>query len=199
MLLIGGAKMLRLFEICFWVGVLFTFVTFILGQFFDIADIDGDFDFEGDTDFDADVPGYAISPLKPIVITAFITVFGGVGMMVTKSGTDKALAALIAIVSAFIISGSLYKFVVVPIYKAQNTSAIPQSELIGVVGKATINISANSFGHIIYSAGDNTYSAPAKALSDEIIEKGEEVIIKKIEKEIFYVERKQKVEESNHV
>ncbi len=183
--------MFRLFQIAFWVGVLFTFATFILGQLFDLGDFDGDIDFESDFDFDADVPGYAISPLKPIVITSFVTVFGGVGLILLNRGMESPIAAFIAVAAATTVSWLLYNLVVVPLHKAQNTSAISQAALIGREAKATLNMSKDSFGNIVYAVGGNTYSSPAKTLEEEIIHKGEEVIIKKIEKNIFYVVKKQ--------
>ena len=186
--------MFRLFQLCFWVGVLFTFATFILGQFFDFADIDGDIDFDSDLDLDGDVPGYAISPLKPIIITSFITVFGGIGMLMLNRGIDGKLSAIIACVSGFVVSTVIYKFVIVPLYNAQNTSAVSQANLIGKEGKATLIITNSSYGHIIYSIGGNSYSAPAKTIGDEIIHKGEDVVIIKIENNIFYVERKESVQ-----
>ena len=183
--------MFQLFQICFWVGVLFTVTTFILGQFFDFADVDGDIDFDADFDFDGDVPGYAISPLKPIIITAFVTVFGGVGLILLRRGTPDELAVIISLAAAFVVSATIYKLIIVPLYKAQNTSAISQVSLIGMEAKATLAITDKIFGNIVYIVGGNTYSSPAKALEDEAIAKGEVVIIKKIENNVFYVTRKQ--------
>jgi len=183
--------MLQVFQICFWVGVLFTLITFILGQFFDFADVDGDIDFDADFDFDGDVPGYAISPLKPVIITAFVTVFGGVGLILLNRGLAEELVVITSLAAAFMVSALIYKLIIVPLHKAQNTSAISQAALIGLEAKATLAISDKSFGNIAYIVGGNTYSSPAKALEEEIIPKNEVVIIRKIENNVFYVTRKQ--------
>ncbi|SDK41775.1 hypothetical protein [Natronincola ferrireducens] len=189
--------MFKVFDICFKTGALFAVVSFALGQIFNFmgagGDIDVDVDLDVDLDFDSDTDshgsGNTVTPLKPVVITAFITVFGGVGLISLNRGIESFLATIIASASGLIVSTLLYKLVIVPLHKAQNTSAISQKELIGHRAKVKLEIKANVFGSIVYSKGGNTYSAPAKSREGVDIKRGEEVIIIAIEKGVYYVEK----------
>lgn len=179
----GVIKLLRLFQICFYTGVIFTIASFLLGQLFDFLNFDGDLDMDGD------MFGTALSPLKPIIIVSFITTLGGVGIIVTNKGYKAITAFIIAFVTATTVSFLLHKFIVTPLYKAQNTSAVSQEELKGYTAKIRVSIVENSFGSITYVVNGNTYSAPAKSIDGIDIYQGEEVRIVNIESNIFYVDR----------
>lgn len=175
--------MLRFFQICFLTGTAYTVISFLIGQLFDFIDLDGDVDFDGD------VTGVTISPLKPIIIVAFTTVFGGIGIISIKAGLAAILALIIAVCSGLFISFIIYKYIVVPLYKAQNTSTASQSELIGHMAKMKLGTKGDSFGRISYVINDNTYTAPAKSLDGKDINKDEDVIIVEIRKNVFFVDK----------
>lgn len=177
--------MLILFQTCFFTGVLFAIVSFLLGQLFDVGDADGSVDF----DASGDLPGLTISPLKPVVIVAFVTVFGGAGLMALHSGTSSSAALIIAVLAALFVSLGMYYFVVVPLYRAQNTSAGSQREMIGQTAIISLRILSDGFGRISYTANGNSYSAPAKSVDGKNIEGGAEVTIEKVEKNVFYVKK----------
>lgn len=197
--------MLKLFQVCFVTGVLFSVLSFIMGRVSDLIhmgadaeiDVDIDTDFNFDTDFDVDtdigvdieVPALPVSPLKPIVMTTFVTVFGGIGMICTIKGFSQGIAAVIALISGIAAAFLLYRFIIVPIYMAQNTSAISQKELKGALAKVTLAINGNLFGKISYTSKGNTYSAPARSIDGEDIERGVPVVIINIDKNTFYVKR----------
>ena len=178
-------KLLKLFQICFYTGILFTVVSLLLGQLFDFLNLDLDLDL----DLDGDIFGVSVSPIKPIIIMSFITTLGGVGIICINKGINPLVSFLIALVVGASISTILHKFVVAPLYRAQNTSAISQQELIGYRAKTKINIIGDKFGSITYVVNGNTYSAPAKAIDGMDIYQGEEVKIVSIEKNIFFVVR----------
>ncbi len=175
--------MLTIYQVCFRVGVLFTIVSFILGQFLDFMDFDGDLDLDGD------IHGIAVSPFKPVVITAFITVFGGVGIMGLDKELSQILTLIVAVIAAFVVAWLFYKLVIVPLHKAQNTSAISQTEIIGFKAKVDLTITGTSFGKISYVIGGNTYTAPAKSQNGEDILKDEIVVISSIKDNVFFVNR----------
>ncbi|MCG8400551.1 MAG: hypothetical protein MJA84_03035 [Firmicutes bacterium] len=181
--------LLKIFQLCFWVGVLFTIASFVLGQLLDLKKLDADFDTDsgiagggkGDT---------IISPFKPVLIAAFITVFGGVGIIGLEYLGYAALITLVmAFSSAFLISFLMYRLLIVPLYKAQSTSAVSQKELIGLPAVVQLDIRSNSFGRITYNVNDSTYSAPAKSMDSEEILKGNKVAIVDIDKNVFLVTR----------
>lgn len=191
--------MLKLFQVCFYTGVLYTVISFLLGHLLDFAgiggdvdvdvdlDVDLDIDVDGGIDLDGDMPGIAISPLKPITIAAFVTVFGGMGMILLKNNYSALISAVLAAAIGFIVSYMLYRLIVVPLYKAQNTSAVSQIELIGSLAHTALPMKDGSFGKIIYTTQGNTYSAPAKSVDGAGIAKGVPVVIIDIKKNLFYV------------
>jgi membrane protein implicated in regulation of membrane protease activity len=119
-----------------------------LGEVLDFAG--GDIDLDGDLDFDMDATGadgFSVSPLKPACIAAFITVFGGAGMLalpVFGSLFSLMLSSLLGLIVAFLI----YRFVIVPLHKAQNTSAVEKQSLIGQNATVTEKIPQGQFGKI---------------------------------------------------
>lgn len=175
--------MLRFFQICFLTGTAYTVISFLLGQLLDFVDIDGDVDFDGD------VTGVSVSPLKPIIIVAFTTVFGGIGIISIKAGLAAVFSLLISLISGLFIAYIIYRFVVIPLYKAQNTSAPSQTELIGHRARMKLGTKGDSFGRVSYTLNGNTYTSPAKSLDGKEINRDEDVIIVEIHKNIFFVDK----------
>lgn len=193
--------MLKVFEICFYTGVIFTAASFILSHISDITHIGGHID-AGNVDTDVQIDAhtdsnieihtegvhfFTVSPLKPIVMASFVTVFGGIGMICLNCGLAAGTAAIVAASSGFAVAYVLYRFVVVPLYMAQNTSAVSQKELVGSIARTTLAIKGGNFGRIKYQVYGNTYSAPAKSVKGEDIMRGANVVIIDIRKNIFYI------------
>lgn len=187
--------MLKFFQVCFYTGVLYTVISFVLGHILDFAglggDVDTDIDIDIDTDagidLDSDIQGAAVSPLKPVTIAAFITVFGGVGMIFLNNNYNAVIALAAATASGLSVSYMLYRLIIVPLTRAQNTSAVSQAELLGSLAYTALAMKDKSFGKIHYTVEGNTYSAPAKSIDGRLIAKGVPVVIIDINKNIFYV------------
>ncbi len=167
---------MQLFYICFGVGVLYTVISFLLGQLFDFMDFDGDFEL-----------GTNISPLKPAVIAVFVTVFGGTGIILLRNNVLFITSLIISLIISVIFSYIIYRYVIVELYKAQNTSAVERQKLIGQRAKVTLSIKQGSYGKIKYVVNGNTYSSPAKSEDGSEILKDEEVEIVYIDKNTYYV------------
>lgn len=188
----------KLFDICFKTGVIFTVVSFVLGQIFggdsDLG-IDTDIDMDIDVDIDTDISGAGkglstITPLKPALIAAFITVFGGVGLMALNRGYSSFVASLLGTTLGFAIAGAMYKLIIVPLHKRQSIAHSNKS-LVGYEAKIIVPIPMGEMGKIRYIVDQNTYTAPAKAIDSQCsLKDGDIVIIKRIDKHIFYVEKK---------
>ncbi|WP_094545948.1 NfeD family protein [Petroclostridium xylanilyticum] len=177
----------NIFFIAFAVGVVYTLISFLLGQIlsFDGGDIDVDLDWEGIGFFD--IP---ISPLKPVIIASFITIFGGVGLLAHRyNGMTFLLSFCLALTMALIGAFLIYKLIVIPLYRAQNTSAHDINHLQGTDAVVTSSIYGDKFGRIRYVVNDCTYSAPARSINQQDIRQGEKVIIIDVEKNVFYVEK----------
>ncbi|MCG8498868.1 MAG: YqiJ family protein [Firmicutes bacterium] len=176
----------HIFLIAFIVGILYSLVSFLLGQIIDFAvgDIDVDFEWENMGFFDMPV-----SPLKPIVIAAFMTIFGGVGVLAYDyRKLSFLLSFLIAFLIAFAGAFVIYRFIVIPLYRAQNTSSHDIHKLQGTEAVVTSSIYGAQFGKIRYVINDCTYSAPAKSVYQKDIKQGEKVLIVEVENNVFYVE-----------
>lgn len=194
--------MLLLFKVCFGVGIGYTVLAFLLGEVLDLgdfgSDIDADFDIDFDMDFDVDTDidfdagsGGAVSPLKPACIAAFITVFGGSGILLLPyfgNLLSLMLAGLIGLIVAFL----LYRFVIVPLHKAQNTSAVEKQSLIGSNARVTEKIPQGQFGKITYFVNGNTYSAPAKSDDGNEIARNSDVEIVHIDRNTYFVSQKKR-------
>ena len=180
-----------LFEVCFFAGIGLTLVSVILGQFFDFLGVGG-LDL-GDISLDIGLP------LSPMVYVLFATVCGGMGLILLKVCSWIPIAGIVvlSILVAAIIAISFFKGIIVPLRKAQNTSAPAQEELIGVLAKVQESIPAQGYGEIAYVVNGNSFIAPAKTTDGHEIKKGTEVSICWIEQYVFYVtelEEKSEVE-----
>ena len=167
-----------LYYVFFCIGVVYTLISLILGGIFDGLDIGGEGGFDG-----------FLSGLKPILIISFAIVFGGIGLLTIESWS-WSISLGISAGSALFVSYIINRFVVVPLYKAQNTSSPRQNELIGNSGRVVNTIPENSFGSISYCYRGNSFTSAARSLKGERIEQGKEIFIIKIENKVFYVTEK---------
>jgi len=187
--------MLKLFQVCFYTGVLYTVISFILGHLLDFAGVEGHVDthvdlnthVDGGVDFHSDMSGVSVSPLKPVTIAAFVTVFGGTGIIFLNNNYNAIIAVAAAAALGLTVSYMLYRLIIVPLSRAQNTSAVSQVELVGSLAYAALAMKDKNFGKIHYTVEGNTYSAPAKSIEGKFIAKGAPVVIIDISKNIFYV------------
>lgn len=173
--------MLLLFQICFFVGVGLTILSFIFGSLFDFLGVDG-----------IDLGSLDISlPLSPIVYILGITTFGGGGWIlhIIFPNCPSPLVVIISLFVGIFTAALFYKGVISPLHKAENTSAPAQEELVGLVAKVVEKIPENGFGEISYIVNGNTYIAPAKSTDNAPIEKQTDVSICWIEQYVFYVSK----------
>ncbi|MCM0647159.1 NfeD family protein [Clostridium swellfunianum] len=192
----------QVYSIVFWVGVIYTVVTFLMGGLLGLVHLDGHVDTHVDTHFDTHLdthidahvdgggisPTFTVFPLKPITIVSFLTVFGGIGMIGTHNGMNVVLLFVMALASGLITAFILYKFIVVPLYKAQNTSAFTRKSLIGMQAKVISPILEDGFGTIGYIVNGRKFNAPAQHIGKKAVAQGEEVIIYEIKDNTFFVQ-----------
>jgi membrane protein implicated in regulation of membrane protease activity len=195
------------FWVCFGVGVGYTVIAFLLGQFSHIGfggdaegidgldgvdGIDGVEGIEGGIEGIDGVDGASeggfggVSPLKPSVIAAFITVFGAAGLLLTGLIPLFAVlmtAAFIALTVAFV----LYRFIIIPLHKAQNTSTVDMQHFVGMKARVTEKIIQGGYGQITYQVNGNTFTSPAKAEDGSVIERHSTVEIIYIQNNTYYV------------
>lgn len=194
----------RVFQIFFFTGAIFTVASFLLGQFASVGggdtgidlDMDGEVDVEFDSDYDVTgSPFGRLIALRPSTIAAFVTVFGGMGMIAGQKGYSLHLTLAWSLGLGLLSALAITHLVINPLQKAQNTSAIPQAELIGWDAVVTLGMEGKSFGQIAYSANHNIYTAPAKSKTGRKLYKGDDVTIAEIDRGVFYVKRRTQKEE----
>lgn len=192
----------QVYSIVFWVGVIYTVITFLMGGLLGLFHIDGHVDTHVDTHIDTHIDGhvdthvggtsvsptFTVFPLKPITIVSFLTVFGGIGMIGTSNKINAVLIFIMALISGLVVAFILYKFIVVPLYRAQNTSAFSRKKLIGMQAKVISPILENGFGTIAYVVNGRKYNAPAQHVGKTAVAQGEDVIIYEIKDNLFYVQ-----------
>lgn len=180
----------------FWFGVIYAVAAFFIGHITHISGVDsvdtgGELPSEGDLGVhghaDTDVAAVHPSPLKPIVIASFFIVFGSTGMLGNHFGWAFSQTLSLAVIIGSMVSAGLFRYIVIPLYRLQNTSAATRDELIGLEALVTTPIYEHGFGTISYRFKDNIYNAPAKSLTGKYINQGEHAVIVKFEGKAFIV------------
>lgn len=129
--------------------------------------------FDFDIDFDGSFP-----ILSPIVIASFLTTFGGIGLYLSYQSSFSIASILgISIGVSIVTSLLIFLLVVIPMTKADRSTAKTANEMIGETAEVITPVSKRSHGEIIYTQGMSRISAPALSLRDEKIELGSHVEI----------------------
>jgi len=139
-----------------------------------------------------DFGGVAIFFLQPKLIAIFLTVTGGVGLILSAR-FDGILAAgiifAISAVSGLFVAGIIYRFVIVPLHRAQNTSTFDKQDAIGTTAKVISPIPQGGYGKIRYSISGSVVTGPAKSKDGNEIGNGAEVSIVDIEDGTYFVRK----------
>ena len=169
-----------MYVIFFGIGVGFVVLSFLIGA---LVDIEGG--------------PWAI--LQPKLIAVFLTVTGGVGMILSARWEGFFTGGLVLLISGFsglIVAALINRFIIVPLHKAQNTSAHDKQATIGQVAKVISPIPEGGYGKIRYSISGSVVTSPAKCEDGGAVKNGENVDIIYIEGGTYYV-RRQVVPNSN--
>jgi membrane protein implicated in regulation of membrane protease activity len=176
---------------CLVVGLVFTLLSVMAGHFFGghgdhVGGSGGHAEAGADS---SDMPG--ISIFSPTIIAAFVTAFGGFGIIFTEiPATSKPVfSAPLSIITAFVIAGCLYKFLGYVFSHTQGSSESRVAALVGVDANVITPIPENGVGEIAYVVGGTRYTAPARVESGKAIASGQSVKIKRVVGTQFYVER----------
>ena len=166
-----------LFFICFGVGIGFVIISFLLGEF------------SGGVESDS-----GLSFLRPSVGATFLVVFGGVGLLVDGLVPFAGIAAAIAFFAGLFMSLAFNRFVLLPLKRLENTSAVDRQMLIGQEATVIEQIPQGKFGKISFTtARGNKHSAPAKSEDGNAIPRYAAVEIIYIEKNTYFVRLKKGV------
>lgn len=125
-----------------------------------------------------DTPDVAVSPISPITIAAFITTFGGVGVLCTQLfELDPRLGLLLATIGGLAAGGFMYAFVSQFLIRSQASSELQHGELIGMEGEITIPVGESSPGQVTYVTKSGRMSSMARSTDGRAIPRGQFVKI----------------------
>jgi len=163
-----------MYTIFFGVGIGFIVISFLIGA---IADTEG---------------AGPLAILQPKLIAVFLMVTGAAGMILSErysSAINAPFILTISVLSGLFIAGLLHRFVILPMHRAQNTSAHDKQATIGTWAKVISPIPDGGFGKIRYNVSGSVVTSPAKSEDGGEIKTGESVAIVYIEGNTFYVKR----------
>jgi len=141
--------------------------------------------------------GIAASFLQPKLIAIFLTVTGGLGLILSPrlAGLASGIIFAISALSGLFIAGLLYRLIIVPLQKAQNTSTFDKQDTIGTKAEVISLIPQGGYGKIRYSISGSYVTGPAKSEDGDEIRNGEHVYIWHVEDGTYYVRKKADVME----
>ena len=190
------------YAVCFGVGLLFTFISAIAAHAFG-GHGDAGHDFGGGHDGHAghghaqghaegggganDMPGFA--PLSPTTIAAFVTAFGGFGMIFNELAPTRSpwVSAPLAVVGGLGIAALLFWMLSAIFRRTQGSSEGRVGLLTGHLAAVISPISDGGVGEIAYVQGGSRYSAPARAEDGVAIPTGTTVQITRLVGTQFFV------------
>ncbi len=150
-------------------------------------DLPGDVDIPGadihigGPDFAAgglDAPDVTVSPLSPITLATFVTVFGGVGVITIQLfDVSPGVSLLISVLSGLISGGLMFLFYSQFLIRSQGSSEVRYGELIGLEAEVTVPIGENATGQVSYLTKSGRMSSMARSVDGKPISRGQSVEI----------------------
>jgi len=125
-----------------------------------------------------DAPDVSVSPLSPITLATFVTVFGGVGVITTQLfNVGPGLSLVISVLSGLLSGGGMYLFYSQFLIRSQGSSEIRHGELIGLEAEVTVPIGENVTGQVTYLTKSGRMSSMARSTDGRPIPRGQLVEI----------------------
>jgi membrane protein implicated in regulation of membrane protease activity len=194
------------FLICFFIGLLFTVISFFLGLGHDVAGVavgaDG-LDHDGAIHLSHAQPAVgegppeqamahhgSPSPLNLSTIMAFLTWFGGAGYIL-RSYYGAWLWLAVVVGSAAGLAGAtiVFAFLSRVLYASQRVLDPNDYRLPGTLARVSSPIRAGGTGEIIFTKDQTRQVAGARSVDGEAITRGTDVVIMRYERGLAYVQR----------
>ena len=104
------------------------------------------------------------SPLSPVSLALFVTVFGGIGLLLKKSGIATMVQIPVAAVSGIVVGG-LVSYLFYKVMQVTQGSSHPRSgEEIGIEAEVTVPIPNDGLGEIAYVLRGTRFTNPARTV-----------------------------------
>lgn len=122
-----------------------------------------------------------------LTISAFMAVFGAIGMVGILNGRNLPITILIGLVISYAVARlitELLKYV----YRQQSNSAYSTDSLIGMTAQATINAEGGKTGEVLVEAGGRV-KYPVREINGNALKRGDQVTIVGIDGRYLQVEK----------
>jgi membrane protein implicated in regulation of membrane protease activity len=131
-----------------------------------------------------------MSAFSPAIIAAFLTSFGGLGVICTqfKATESPWISAPISLVGAVIIASGVLFFLRFLIGKTESSSESKVATVVGMEATVITPIPENAVGEIAYVQAGTRYTAPAREINNRAVPNGRAVRVVRIVGSQFYVE-----------
>ena len=174
---------------CLTVGAVFTLISVVAGHFFGghgdhVSGSEGHAEAGADS---SDMPGVSI--FSPTIIAAFVTAFGGFGLIYSAFPLTKpvTISSILSVISALIVAGVLLVFLRSVFSHTQSSSESRIARIIGTEASIISPIPENGVGEIAYIVSGTRYTAPARTENGTAIGNGKLVKITRVVGTQFYV------------
>ncbi len=120
-----------------------------------------------------DAPDVSVSPLSPITIATFITVFGGAGVIsIQLFDVSPRISLLWATLAGVVCSGLMFLFYSQFLIRSQASSEVHVRDLLGLQAEVTVPIGENTPGQVTYSTKTGRMSSMARSADGSAIPRG---------------------------
>jgi membrane protein implicated in regulation of membrane protease activity len=125
-----------------------------------------------------EAPDVSVSPLSPITIATFVTVFGGIGVLCIQFfEVDPKLSLVFATIGALACAALMFLFYSRFLIGSQSSTQVSQAELIGVEAEVTVPIGDTAPGQVTYVTKAGRMSSMAHSVDGKAIPRGQFVQI----------------------
>ena len=148
------------FLIIFSAGLFLAFITFIVGELFDLG---------GDGGMDSGGPAGegTPSPLSSRILFVFATAFGGFGFIGTVLEWPVWVSVGAAVVGGLLVAAGTFFLIVLPMARQQGTTTVRAGDFVNLTGQVTAEIPEGGLGRVtvIAPASQARVGMPARASS----------------------------------
>ncbi|MCL1844747.1 MAG: NfeD family protein [Defluviitaleaceae bacterium] len=169
-----------LYFILFGIGAGFILISLVVGE---LGELGG---------FDGGSSGFAF--FKPKLIAVFLVASGAIGLILTPNLYFPGVGGIILFISVtggLLTAGLFNRLVIIPLNRAQNTSAFNIQDTIGTTADVISPIPQGGYGKIRYNISGSVVTSPAKSEDGNQISAGTRVEIIYVEKNTYFVRREE--------
>jgi membrane protein implicated in regulation of membrane protease activity len=196
--------------ICFAVGFLFSFLSFLMGGIhwhlpFDIhAGPHVHMGANGVHGTGANGVNHGgVSPFNPATLAAFLAWFGGTGYLLQRFSTlTFVLGLTLAMIAGLAGAAIIFVFLTKVLMSKDEELDPADFEMVGVLGRISSPIREGGTGELTYSQAGTRRSCGARSEEGTGMVQGDEVVVTRYEKGIAYVRRWEELtrdEDSDHL